>query len=142
MMNSNPCMEVDMREAVKSALQRRGRVEDRVAAGGVGLMDQSIYGQPAIAAGASGAAKKKRAPRKKKVVVEVKPIEAEVAKPAEEVVAVVAAGKKKSRKGTAGAKAGAAKNPWISHLKAFSKAHPDMKYKDAMKAAKATYKSK
>ena len=32
-------------------------------------------------------------------------------------------------------------NPWLDHLKAFHKANPSLSYKEAMKAAKKTYKS-
>ncbi|MGA1049341.1 MAG: hypothetical protein ACO3UU_15150 [Minisyncoccia bacterium] len=31
-------------------------------------------------------------------------------------------------------------NPWLSHVAQFRQANPDVKYKDALKAAKATYK--
>ena len=33
-------------------------------------------------------------------------------------------------------------NDWVKHLTAYSKAHPNMSFKDCMKKAKATYKSK
>ena len=35
---------------------------------------------------------------------------------------------------------GKRRNPWMAHLSAFRKAHPGMKMKSAMKAAKKTYK--
>ena len=31
-------------------------------------------------------------------------------------------------------------NAWLTHLKEFAAKHPEMSYKDAMKAAKGTYK--
>jgi hypothetical protein len=31
-------------------------------------------------------------------------------------------------------------NPWLSHVAQFRQANPDVKYKEALKAAKATYK--
>ena len=31
-------------------------------------------------------------------------------------------------------------NPWLTHLKAYAAAHPDLKYAQAMKAARASYK--
>ena len=30
-------------------------------------------------------------------------------------------------------------NPWLEHVKAFCKAHPDLKYKDVLVQAKSTY---
>lgn len=31
-------------------------------------------------------------------------------------------------------------NPWLEHVKQFRKAHPELKFKDVLKQAKATYK--
>lgn len=31
-------------------------------------------------------------------------------------------------------------NPWLTHVKKFMKKHPDMSYKQALQAAKKTYK--
>jgi len=34
------------------------------------------------------------------------------------------------------------KNPWLTHLLAFRKAHPNLSFTDCMKKAKLTYKKK
>ena len=52
---------------------------------------------------------------------------------------IIAYNKMKSTKSKKSAR-GKHKNPWIAHLSAFRKAHPDMNMKSAMKAAKKTYK--
>lgn len=46
------------------------------------------------------------------------------------------------RTGTAKQKEAAAKNPWFAHVAAFRAANPGMAYKDALKAASATYTKK
>ena len=147
-MNTNPCMEVDMRAAVLGALDRRGAVQDDRAAGGLGLQNQTIYGKPAIAAGG----KKKRKPRKKKAkkvdkeqVKEIAGDVGEVLEEAKEGLGKKKAGRKRKVKNaarSAGAKKAAASNPWIAHLKKYHAAHPGKSYKQNMKDAKASYKKK
>ncbi len=39
-----------------------------------------------------------------------------------------------------GKKRGKVANPWLDHVKATMKLHPDMKFKDVLKEAKKTYK--
>ena len=46
----------------------------------------------------------------------------------------------KMKKTTKKSVKGNGRNPWMVHLSAFRKAHPGMKMKSAMKAAKKTYK--
>lgn len=73
------------------------------------------------------AGKKKKAAPKKKVVEEAEEIE------------VVAAGRRKKKAPAVGGKAKKV-NPWLTHLDAFRKKHPNLSLSDAMTKAKETYK--
>jgi len=107
--------------------------------GGMGIQDHS-----AIGVAAAGKPKKAKKAKKEKVPdikgmekdievsIEIEPME--VAK-----VADVEAGECKPKK--VKKNGGAVKsNAWLDHVAKFRKEHPDMKFGDALKAAKATYK--
>lgn len=141
MINTNPNMDVNLAPAISDVLRRRGQREDAVDAGfGNGLQDQSIYGQPVIAAGAPAGGKRKRAPRKKKAVVAAVEPAAEVAEVKVEIEAEGGKKCKKSRKGTAAAKGAAAKNPWLQHMAKVRKENPGLKPTEVAKKAKESYK--
>lgn len=128
MINTNPCMNVNMSSAVSEALRKRGATEDAVDAGfGAGLATHSIYGQPVIAAGKN---KKKKA-KKEEVKIE-------------EVVQAEVGGKRKRKAKNpnrqAGAKKAAGKNPWLIHMAKVRKENPNMKPIDLAKKAKESYK--
>lgn len=143
MINTNPCVNVNMEPAILEALKRRGHEQDR---GGAGLQNQSIYGQPIVAAGGcdecplAAKPKRKRGPRKAKAVA----AEPEAIKVEIEAEAVEGEGKKRRKKGrgkgTAAQKAAAGGNKWLQHLAAYRKAHPEVKGIAVAKAAKASYK--
>lgn len=42
-------------------------------------------------------------------------------------------------KGGLGTKAGARKNPWLAHVRAFRTKHPNLSYAEALKRARASY---
>jgi len=135
MINENPCDYVNMSGAVSEALRRRGATEDAVDAGfGSGLQSHSILGQPVIAAGAPSGGRKRGRPKGSKNK-----------KKAEEPEPEVEGGKKKRGRPKGGkkcAKKGGAKkeNPWMTHVAKFKADHPDLKYSEVLKQAKASYK--
>ena len=139
-MNTNPCDYVNMSGAISEALRRRGATEDAVDAGfGSGLESHSILGKPVIAAGAPSGGRKGGRPKGSKNKVQ-------------KAKAEVEGGKKKRGRPKAAKKEGASKttkkggerkvNPWMVHVKKFKSEHPDMKYSEVLKQAKASYKSK
>lgn len=136
MINTNPNMDVNLAPAISAALHKRGRVEDNQ---GAGLQDQSIYGQPVIAAGAPAGGKKPRKPRAKKAAPAAEPVAAVV-----EVKAVEGEAKPKRKggnaKGSAAAKGAAAKNPWLQHVKKVKGDNPKLSLKEVMLKAKESYK--
>lgn len=135
----------DLSKAIIALLHDRGLAGEGMV--GSGIQDHSVYGEP-VAMG-TGKPKAKRT-RKKKVAEcdEAKvgePIDAPLGKD-DPVKELLAGGKKKKRvvsaEGRAKLKKAAAGNPWLMHLAAFRKAHPDVKGKDVTKQAKASYKKK
>lgn len=138
----------DLTKAILNLLRERGIAGEGIA--GAGLQDHSVYGEPVqmgMGKAASEKPKVKRVRKKKVVVVaESEAVPEPVAELAKELVAAGKAGGRKKRvvsaEGKAKRKASAAGNPWLQHLSAFRKAHPEMKPIEVAKEAKKTYVKK